>query len=384
VPLTYDQFRYSFANAVGEEEAHQLYETYAVPAAGAGGSRRRERGKEVQPSPPVRRMLQGGHPNTVERRSRMIGQRDLSDSVVVVTGASSGIGRAASIAFAAHGSSVVLAARGEEALAEAERLCAAEGARTLAVPTDVADPEAIERLRASAVERFGRIDVWVEAAAVLVAGPLGSESVEEIERLIDTNVLGTVLGSRAALGQFGKQGQGGLILVGSLLGVVPNPLVPLYSMTKFAVRGLALNLRRAVAGQRGISVSLVLPGPVDTPMFEHGANHTGHELRAIPPATSPERVAAAIVACARRPRRQTTAGVLSHTIRVTHRLAPRLTEWAVATWSAPMLKRPNPAPDSSGGLFDGHDGAGISGGWRLGSLRRRIGDRVGSFQAQRR
>jgi len=97
----------------------------------------------------------------------------------------------------------------------------------------------------------------------------------------------------------------------------------LYSTTKFAVRGLALNLQQEVAGHPRIRVCLVLPGPVDTPFFDRAANHTGHRLRAIPPASAPERVAATILACARRPRRQATTGVVPHLALAAHRLAPR-------------------------------------------------------------
>lgn len=129
--------------------------------------------------------------------------------VVVVVGASSGIGRAAALAFAGHGCRLVLAARSEEALHEVERAIAARGGQALVVPTDITYAESVERLGRQAVDHLGRIDVWVEAAAVLLAGPFGTEPVEEIRRLIDTNVLGTVLGARTDLDTFRAQGHGG-------------------------------------------------------------------------------------------------------------------------------------------------------------------------------
>src|SRR5215212_7454536 len=97
------------------------------------------------------------------------------DAVVLITGASSGIGRATALAFAAEGARLVLASRSREALAEVEYQCRARGGQVLVAPTDIADPAAVERLARTAVQRFGRIDVWVEAAAVGLAGPLGSE-----------------------------------------------------------------------------------------------------------------------------------------------------------------------------------------------------------------
>ena len=305
------------------------------------------------------------------------------DAVVVITGASSGVGRATALAFAAQGACLVLASRSQEALAEVERDCRQRGGRVLVVPTDIADPAAVERLARLAVQRFARIDVWVEAVAVGIAGPLGSESVDEIRRLVDTNVFGTVLCTRAALATFKSQGNGILVIVGSLLSLFPNPLVPLYSLTKFAIRGLALNLQQTVAGHPGIRVCLVLPGPVDTPFFQRAANHVGRQLRAIPPACAPERVAATILACARRPRRQATTGVVAHLALTAHRIAPRATESFVARWSATLITKSASAPPGPGSLFDPPPTGAVHGGYRRGRVRRRLGEWLGVAQAAR-
>ncbi|WP_430781632.1 SDR family NAD(P)-dependent oxidoreductase [Actinoplanes sp. G11-F43] len=299
------------------------------------------------------------------------------DRVVLVTGASSGIGRATALAFAGRGTSLVLASRSAPALAAVERDCVSRGARVLTVPTDIADPAAVDRLAGSAVERFGRIDVWVEAVAVGVAGPLTSAPVDEIRRLVDVNVFGTTLCARAAMTVFRKQDHGTLIIVGSLLSIFPNPMIPLYSMAKFAVRGLALNLRQEVAGHPRIRVGLVLPGPVDTPFFVRAANHTGRELRAIPPAYAPERLAATIVASARHPRRQATAGVVGHLALAAYRIAPHLTETVVARWSATLLTRSAPAVDGPGALFEPPSAGRVHGGYRRGRLRRGLGELIG-------
>jgi short-subunit dehydrogenase len=311
------------------------------------------------------------------------GPRTFADAVVLVTGASSGIGRATALAFAAEGARLVLASRSAAALAEVERHCRARGGQVLVVPTDIADPEAVDRLVRLAVRRFGRIDVWVEAAAVGIAGPLGSESVAELRRLVETNVFGTALCARAALATFRAQDSGVLVLVGSLLSLFPNPLVPLYSMTKFAVRGLALNLRQAVAGHPRIRVCLVLPGPVDTPFFTRAANHSGHRLRAIPPAYAPERLAATILACARRPRRQVTTGVVSQLALAAHRVAPRVTESVVARWSATFLTGPAAAASGPGSLFDPPPTGAVHGGYRRGRIRRRLGEWLGNARTAR-
>ena len=309
--------------------------------------------------------------------------RSLAGAVVVITGASSGSGRATALAFANHGANVVLAARGREALEDAAHECRRRGAAALAVTTDVGDPDAVERLARRAIDQFGRIDVWVEAAGVVIAAPLGRETTQDLQRLIQTNVSGAVFGSRTALKTFGAQGSGTLINVASMLALTPNPVVPAYVMSKFAIRGLSLSLRQAVLREPNIDVCVVLPGPVDTPLFQRAANFTGRQLRAIPPAYAPERVAAAIVSCARRPRRQVVVGAAPRLIAVSHRIAPRPTEWAVAQVTMRTLTRARPASDTPGALFEPPSDGTVHGGWRRGRLRRRLGEGYGWWLASR-
>ena len=309
--------------------------------------------------------------------------QDLRGSVVVLTGATSGIGRAAAQRFSEHGAHLVLAARSAEDLAEVAAECERPDSRPLAVPTDIGVPEEVEHLRTAALERFGRIDVWVDDASVLVAGPIEADDVEEVRRLVTTNVLGSYLGSRAALRTFQEQGHGTLVNVGSLLGIVTNPVVPAYVMSKFAVRGLTLSLRHAMAAHRDIHVCLVMPGPVDTPIFDNAANSTGRDLRVIPPAYAPERVAAAILRCARRPRRQATVGVLGHLILVGHHVSPRLADWGVAQWSGRLITRGASAEERSGSVFEPVGDERVHGGYRKGGLRRRLGDGLGRWQGRR-
>lgn len=311
-------------------------------------------------------------------------RRQLHGAVVVITGASSGIGRATALAFASHRANLVLAARGPSGLADVERECAARGASVVTAPTDIASPHGSEELADRALERFGRVDVWVEAASLLAVGRLEDHPTDEVRALIDTNVTGTTLGARSALRVFGAQDGGTLIIVSSLLGLTPSPLAPVYGASKFATRGLALSLRRAVARQPGVEVCVVVPGPVDTPMFQRAANHTGRELRALPPAHAPERLAAAIVSCARRPRRQATAGLTSRALLLSHRLAPGVTDRLVAEWSWRLLTRSSSAPEDPGAVTQPRRGTSVAGGWRRGRLRRSAGERFGAWLATRR
>ncbi len=246
------------------------------------------------------------------------------------------------------------------------------------------DADEVELLRRRALDEHGRIDVWISAAAAVTAGALVDQPVAEVETLFRTNVIGAALGARAALATFEEQGAGDLILIASLLGVVPNPVVPTYVASKFAVRGLALSLRQGVAGQRDVHVSCVLPGPIDTPLFQRAGDHTGRRLRSIPPAIAPERVAAAVVRCVSHPRRQVVVGVVPRLVVVLHRLAPRAVEWGAGTYAALAITTGGPEAEGSGTVLEpGADGGAVQGGWRRGGARRRLGSWIGSARAAR-
>lgn len=309
-------------------------------------------------------------------------RRELAGSVIVIVGASSGVGRATALAFAEHHAKLVLTARNEHDLATLVQECCRLGTAAVAVPGDVASARDLENVRRRANEAFGRIDTWVNCAAVIIAGRVEDQPVDAIERLVRTNVLGTTLASRTALEQFRSQRHGVLINVSSLLGVIQNPLVPTYVMSKYAVRGLSLALHHATTSPR-IRVCTILPGPIDTPTFQRAANHLGRMIRAVPPACAPERVAAAIVASARRPRRVRIVGLAGRTLALAHRAAPVTTEWAAARITAALLVKGRPAEASNGGLFEWNGGGQVHGGWRRGRVRRRLGEALGKALSRR-
>lgn len=300
---------------------------------------------------------------------------------MVVVGATSGVGRAIAQLLAAEGCRLVVAARNLDELESVASACHALGAGTVTVAAvDTAIGGDVDRLAESAARDLGAVDAWINTASVLVAGDLVDCPVDDLERIVATNVVGTMLASRAALRIFDAQGHGTLINLSSLLGLVPNPMVPSYCMTKFAIRGLTIALRQS-RRPRAIKICVVVPGPIDTPIFSTAANHTGRPLRAIPPAASPWRVAATVVRCVRRPRKTTTTGITGWTVLFAHRIAPGPTEWVVARTSASLLMRRGTVEPTSGALYapppDGH----VDGGWRRVAARVRVGDRVGRWAA---
>src|ERR671913_2578510 len=251
------------------------------------------------------------------------------EMVVVITGASRGIGRATARLFAEDGASVVLAARSKGALLEAAAECEALGGRALAVPTDVADREAVEELARRTVEHFGRIDVWVNNAVLVAIGRLEDVPPEANRRVVEANLLGYMHGAQAVLPRFREQGSGVLINMSSGFGLVGAPYADAYTATKFAQRGLGQALRGELRGT-GIHVCTIMPGGVDTPAYRLAANYSGRAAGPKGFLASPEKIAHVVVRCAERPRPEVVVGNSVRMLRFTHALLPRLVERSVA------------------------------------------------------
>jgi short-subunit dehydrogenase len=298
-------------------------------------------------------------------------RRCLSDSVVVITGASSGIGRAAARAFAERGATVVVAARREAPLREVVEECHARGARALAMPTDVTDREAVEQLARRAIASFGRIDVWVNNAAVSLFARFEETPFEEYRGVIETNLFGYIHGARAVLPHFREQGSGVLINNASIVAYVGQPYTSAYVLSKFAIRGLGECLRQELRDAPGIHISTLLPASTDTPIFQHAANHTGRAIKPMDPVYDARIVAETIVRLAERPRREAFAGRAGRLLAWQKTLTPGLTEGMVARLvETNHFQAGVNAPRSSGNVQAPAPGwTGVSGGWARQSSR---------------
>ncbi|MGX2041430.1 SDR family oxidoreductase [Methylocaldum sp. MU1018] len=276
---------------------------------------------------------------------------DIADSVIVITGASSGIGRATAMKAAERHATVVLAARQADVLREVARECEQIGGRALAVKTDVTDEEQVRHLAHRAVQAYGRIDAWVNDAAVTMLSRFEDAPADAFRRVIETNFFGYVHGARAVLPHFRKQGYGVLINVASVEGKVAAPYASAYVASKFAVTGFSESLRMELRDTPDIQVCTVLPATIDTPLFQHAANYSGKAVRAMPPVYAPEDVAEAILQTIRRPRREVTVGNAGRMIAMRN-LVPPLAERVVAKKVARDHFQDRPGPDSPGNLFE--------------------------------
>lgn len=233
----------------------------------------------------------------------------MSRSIVVVTGASSGVGRAIARAFAQRGAHVALLARGRDGLEAAAREVEALGGTALVLPLDVSDAAAVDAAADEIVRRWGGIDVWINNAMVSVFSPVEQMEAGEYRRVMEVNFLGYVHGTQAALRHMRPRDAGAILQIGSALSYRSIPLQSAYCASKAAIRGFTDSLRSELIRERsGVALSMVHLPAVNTPQFEVVRNRLGRHPQPVPPIYQPEVIARVVVETAAKPRREVWIG----------------------------------------------------------------------------
>lgn len=296
----------------------------------------------------------------------------IEGSVVVITGASSGIGRATAHALAARGAIVVLTSRDREALNEVAREC---GGETLVVAADVTRESELEAVARRAVDAYGRIDAWINDAAVYLVGRFDDVPPEAFRRVMETNFFGMIHGTRAAMPYFERQGKGILVNIASIAGVAPQPYATAYVASKFAVRGFSSALRMELAAERvrGIHVCTVLPAAIDTPIFQHAANYSGRATRALDPTYDPDDVAKAIANLLEHPKAEVIVGAAGKVTAKQAGLSLAAHEKLTNRYYAIDQFQRRPAPNTDGNLYRTSGPKSVRGGWKVPGNRRKVG-----------
>jgi short-subunit dehydrogenase len=286
-----------------------------------------------------------------------LGRHDLqriAGRTYVVTGASSGFGRGVAELLGRQHARVVLAARRTELLEEVAAQIRASGGEALVVATDVADPEAVERLAAAAVERFGKIDVWINNAGVGAIGRFEEIPIADHSRLIDINLKGVIYGSHAAMRRFKAQGYGTLVNIGSIDSQVPLAYQASYSASKAGVwaLGRALTEEIRLAGmKKRIRVVTVMPWAADTPWWPHAANYSGRAPR-MAAMDDPEKVVRAIVWVSLHPREELPVGWKAQASSTFHTIFPDLVEEVSGNIAhSEQMEKAAPMPPTTGTLY---------------------------------
>lgn len=252
--------------------------------------------------------------------------KPLSEQIIVITGASSGIGLTTARRAAEQGAKVVLVARNGEALEEAAHAIEVRGGKARAFAADIADEDAPARIGAFCAEQFGPFDTWVNDAAVALYGTVEDTTMEEHRRVFDVGYFGLLNASIFAAGQLRERG-GALINVGSVLSERAMIYQGAYSAMKHAVRGITDALRMELeADDAPVSVTLVKPNGIDTPYPEHARNKLGEHARIPPVVYDPELVARAILFAAENRKRELTVGGTGLMISKLGNVAPGMTD----------------------------------------------------------
>ncbi len=291
-------------------------------------------------------------------------KKPLEQKTIVITGASSGAGRAAAIRFAGRRCNLVLASRNEEALQSTAEECEALGANVLIVVTDVTHAEAVQLLAQRAAAFMGGIDVWINNAGVLAVGAFTDVPIAIHEQVIKTNLMGYMHGAYAVLPYFKEQGYGVIINNISVGGYLPVAYGGSYSASKFGLRGLFEALQSELSPYADIHVCNMYPAFLDTPGVQHAANYTGVYVKPAPPVFNPIHVADVMVKLAQQPRPSTTTDMATPLLKVAYGLMPQLTRRIMEKVMRVYFKNAPALPPTDGNvIMPVSYGNAVFGGW---------------------
>ncbi|MBA2684710.1 MAG: SDR family oxidoreductase [Gemmatimonadaceae bacterium] len=281
--------------------------------------------------------------------------KKVREQVIVITGATSGIGLATARQAAKRGASVVLNARAEEDLLSIVSEIAENGGQAAYAAGDIADESVVRELAATAIREFGRVDTWVNNAGVSIYGLLEEVSIADARRLFDTNYWGMVQGSLVAL-QYLKSSGGALINVGSELSETVIPLQGHYNASKHALKGFTETLRIELEKEKApVSVTLVEPSAIDTPYPEHAKSYMDVEPTHQPPVYAPEIVANAILHCASHSHRTVRVGAGAKAFTLIEKVVPAFGDRIKVASTFEGSRTDEPARDEDT-LFDARPG----------------------------
>jgi NAD(P)-dependent dehydrogenase (short-subunit alcohol dehydrogenase family) len=274
--------------------------------------------------------------------------------VVVITGASAGVGRATAREFARHGAHVGLLARGLDGLEAARREVEDMGGRALALPTDVADAERVEAAAAEVEEKFGPIDVWINNAMTSVFSPIKEMRPEEFKRVTEVTYLGVVYGTLAALKRMLPRDRGVIVQVGSALAYRGIPLQAAYCGAKHAIQGFVESLRcELLHDKSSVRVTMVQMPALNTPQFRWVKSRLPHKAQPVPPIFQPEVAARAIHYAAHHDRREMYVGMPTVEAIIGNKIAPGLLDHYLARTGYESQQTDEPAdPDRPNNLWE--------------------------------
>ncbi|WP_336689331.1 MULTISPECIES: SDR family oxidoreductase [unclassified Chryseobacterium] len=278
-------------------------------------------------------------------------QKNLRGKTVVITGGSSGVGRAAAEAFALEGCNIVVAARGKEALDETVALCRDLGVTAMAVPTDVSIAGDVQNLANKALQFNGRIDIWVNNAGVMSSGKFEEIPMDINEQVIKTNLFGYMHGAYSALPVFKNQEEGILINNVSIGGFMPAPYSAVYSSTKFGIRGLMECLQGEISDFPQIHICNIYPQIQRSTGNMHSAKYSGLDFKIPPFAADPRDTAAKMVELAKNPKKDLFPDFTSMVLKNVYGLFPKPVINSASAVMRLMMKVKN-APSDSGNILE--------------------------------